>query len=112
LFLKSLFARFVKLKFLCEVFCNYIPDVFWCMDFEMVFIDFGIKTSVSFENSIVNVSGFFEVGWNIMLKCCPCPIYSDFISILFFIQILSKFYSHFILILSRFFRNSLYPDFI
>ena len=37
--------------------------------------------------------------------------YSDFISILDFIQILFKFYPDFILILSRFSRNSLYLDF-
>ena len=77
MFLKSLLAKFVKLKFLCEVFCNYIPDVFWCKGFEIVFINFGIKASVSFENTIVNFSGISEVGWNVMLKGPTMSNYPD-----------------------------------
>ena len=66
---------------MCEVFCNYIPDVFWCKGFEIVFIDFGIKAVVSFENTIVNFSGISEVGWNIMLKGPTMSNHPDFISI-------------------------------
>ena len=71
---------------MCEVFCNYIPDVFWRKGFEIVLIDFGIKASVSFENTIVNFSGISEVGWNVMLKGPTMSNYPDYISILAHLQ--------------------------
>ena len=82
MFFESLFAKFVKLKFLCEVFCNYIPDVFWRKWVKIVLIDFGIKASVSFEKTVVNFSGISEVGWNVMLKGPTMSNYPDYISIL------------------------------
>ena len=50
-----------------------------------------------------------EIGWT-TVQCRPCP----FIYILFgfYPDFISGFYADFILILSRFLKNSLYPDFI